>query len=401
MNIFATLEMAVKTLTANKLRSLLTMLGIIIGNASVIAVFAIGEGAKEFTQKQLESIGPNQLSIWAQDTVENTTNEVAEIVLADVEAIQRQAPAVVKVAPQISGNNMQISHRGRSIKNNIIGTTSGILFVRNLNLRKGRFFDTIEQQQSAQVTVLGSNIVKKLFGKQNPLGKDVQINNANFKVIGIMQPKGSFLGNNYDDAIYIPITTVAERLIAKRSPRGITIDFFEVSAKNKQNIRAAAFQVTNILTRRHGKNNFSISANKSLQDMVENITGGLSLVLTTIASISLLVGGVGIMNIMLVSVTERTKEIGLRKAIGATETAILSQFLIESIILSVGGGLIGTGIGIGGSFLVGLIAPIQPTIPIMAIVFAAGVSGGIGLVFGVAPARQAARLDPINALRNS
>ncbi len=400
MNLLENLEMAVKTLTANKLRSILTMLGIIIGNASVIAVFAIGEGAKQFTQQKLESIGPNQLSIWATEEDEGRLNpEVAEIVLADVEAIATQAPAVVQVAPQINGS-LQLSYQGRNLKTSVTGTTLGILFVRNLQVKQGRFFERNEQQQNAQVVTLGANITRKLFGKENPLGRELQINNISFQVIGVMQPKGAFMGINYDDAVYIPITTIAEQLIAKRSPRGITIDYLELSAKDQNSVRAAAFQVINILTRRHGKKDFTINANKSVQDLVSQVTGGLSIVLAAIASISLLVGGIGIMNIMLVSVTERTKEIGLRKAIGATQGAILTQFLIEAVILSVGGGLIGTGIGVGGTLLISIFTPLNPSIPLEAIALAVGVSGSIGLLFGVAPARQAARLDPIAALRS-
>jgi putative ABC transport system permease protein len=401
MNILENLGMAAKTLTANKLRSILTMLGIIIGNSSVIAVFAIGEGAKQFTQQKLESIGPNQISVWAKPgETEGLSTEESGIILDDVEAIANQAPAVVQVAPQISGN-LQVSYRDRNIKTSITGTSIGILFVRHLKVKQGRFFDINEQKQNVQVVTLGATISRKLFGSVNPLGKEIQINNKSFQVIGIMESKGAFLNVNYDEAIYIPITTVAEQLVPRRSPRGIVIDYVELSAKDKNSVRAAAFQIINILTRRHGKNDFTVSANKSIQDLVSQVTNGLSIVLGLIASISLLVGGIGIMNIMLVSVTERTKEIGLRKAIGATESEIMTQFLIEAIILSVEGGLIGTGIGISGTLLVAIFSPLQPSVPIGAIIIAAGVSGGIGLIFGVTPAHHAAKLDPITALRSS
>jgi putative ABC transport system permease protein len=400
MNIFENTEMAVKTLTANKLRTLLTMLGIIIGNASVIAMVAIGEGAKQFTQEKLESIGPNQLTVIAKNSdSDGSTTEQSEITLADVEAIAEQAPAVAQVAPQIT-SSLQVTYRGRTSKATVTGTTMGMLYVRNLQVQNGRFLDS-DKQQSSSVAILGSAIAQKLFLKENPIGKELQINNISFQVIGVMQQKGSFLGTNYDEAVYVPILTAANQLISKRSPRGITVDYTELSAKDKDSVRAAAFQVANILTRRHGKKDFSIFANKSMQDLVAQVTGGLSLLLATVAGISLLVGGIGIMNIMLVSVSERTHEIGLRKAIGASEGEILSQFLIEAIILSVTGGLIGTGLGVSTAVIVSLVTPLKPAVPVAAIILAGGISGTIGLVFGVTPARQAAKLDPINALRGA
>ncbi|MBD2363396.1 ABC transporter permease [Anabaena minutissima FACHB-250] len=399
MNLLESTNMAVKTLTANKLRSTLTMLGIIIGNASVISMVAIGQGAQQFTQQQLESFGPNQLSVFpGNENTQGLSTEVAQLVLADAQAIANIAPAVREVAPQIS-SNLQLSRQGRISQVTVTGTTPGILYVRNLRVRQGRFFEDFELQQNAQVVILGSAVADKLFGSENPLGQPVQMNNLSFQVIGVMQAKGAFMGANPDETAYVPITTMAVQLTGRRSPLGIPIDYLELSAQDRASVRAAAFQTTNILTRRRGKKDFMVAANKSVQDLVSQVTGALSLVLASIAGISLVVGGIGIMNIMLVSVTERTQEIGLRKAIGATEQAILTQFLIEAIILSVAGGLVGTGIGVGGALIVGMFTPLQPSVPMGSILLAAGVSGSIGLIFGVAPARQAARLDPITALR--
>jgi putative ABC transport system permease protein len=401
MNFLENIRMATKTLSSNKLRTTLTILGIVIGNASVIATIAVAQGAKHFSQQKIESFGPNQLTISAEA---NNQQRLAigqpELLLADVEAIDHQAPAVKEVAPQIS-NNFSLSYQERTTKANVTGTTKGILHVRMLKLDRGRFFDKIEEQQIAQVAVLGSGIPEKLFGKSNPLGANFKINGSSFQVIGVLQSKGSFLGFNYDENVYIPITTMANRLAGKRSPNGIVIDYLELSAQNSASIRAAAFQVTNILTRRHGQKDFRIDANKSVQDLMNQITGALGLVLAIIAGISLLVGGIGIMNIMLVSVTERTKEIGLRKAIGATEQAILTQFLIEAIILSILGGLIGILIGVGACLAVGLFTSWLLPIPLEAIFLSLGFSGSIGLIFGTVPARRAARLDPIAALRGN
>ncbi len=400
MNIGESTRMAVKTLTANKLRSALTMLGMIIGNASVITIVGIGQGAQNFTLAKLESLGSNLLEVFIDyEEQGGGSTEVPQLVLADAEAIATQAPAVKAVAPIIQ-SSFQVSHRSQTTKTTVKGVTNGYLEVRSINVAQGNFFNSIIQQ-NAQVVTLGSELAQKLFERENPIGKEVQINNNSFQVIGVMQSKGAFLGDNPDNVAYVPIATMANQLAGRRSPQGIPVDYIQVSARDKASIRASAFQITNILTRLHGKKDFQVQANKSVQDLLGQITGGLSLMLSAIAGISLLVGGIGIMNIMLVSVTERTQEIGLRKAIGATQQAILMQFLIEAIILSLTGGLIGTGIGIGSAMLIGTVTPFKPEVPLSAIVLAAGVSGSIGLIFGVVPARQAAKLDPITALRSA
>jgi len=401
MHIVESVKMAVTTITANKLRSSLTMLGMIIGNASVIAMIGIGQGAQNYTLEKLESFGQNRLVVFvSSEEIEGFIAEDPTLVLSDAEAIATQAPSVKEVAPLI-GSRLLISYRSRRTQTNVTGTTPGALYVRNAVVAKGRFFDQFEQQQNAQVVVLGSDVASKLFGSDNPIGKEVQLNNLSFQVIGVMQAKGAFLGPSQDDIAYVPISTMADQLAGRKSPYGIPVDYIEVSARDKQSIRAAAFQITNLLTRRHGKKDFALVANKSFQNLISQITGMLSLTLAAIAGISLLVGGVGIMNIMLVSVTERTQEIGLRKALGATQQAILTQFLIEAVILSVAGGLVGTGVGIGSGMVVAALTPLKPSVPLSAIALAVGVSGSIGLIFGVIPARQAARLDPIVALRSA
>ena len=401
MDIFESVKMAVTTLSANKLRSSLTMLGITIGNAAVITLIGIGQGAQNYTSEKLELYGANSLFVYVNyENAEGSTSETPQLVLSDAEAIATQAPAVKAVAPEIS-SQLSISYLDRNPKSRITGTTPGFLYVHNMNVAKGRFFNQSEQQQNVQVVTLGPELAQKLFGSEDPLGKEVQIANLSFLVIGVMKAKGSFAGQNSDDIAYIPITTMADQLTGRRSPYGIPIDIMQVSAKDKQSIRAAAFQITNVLTQLRGKQDIAIVSDKSFNDLINQVTQALSLTLAAIASISLLVGGIGIMNIMLVSVTERTQEIGLRKALGATQEAILTQFLIEAIILSVAGGLIGVGVGISGTTIVGLFTPFKPSVPVGAIAMAVGVSGGIGLIFGVVPARRAGQLDPIVALRSA
>jgi putative ABC transport system permease protein len=402
INLTDNIKIAVKTLTNNKLRSSLTMLGILIGNSSIILMVGIVQGAQTYTLKQIESYGVNLLSIFAggQAVGSWSADESWRLVLSDAEAIRQQAPAVDRVAPQIASGQL-ISDRDRSTQTSVTGTTPDFLFVRNARVAHGRFFDAAEQQQHAAVIVLGSNPARQLFGYDSPIGQDVQINNISFRVIGVMASKGSLNGVNQDDAAFVPITTLATQVDGRSSPHGIPLDLIEVSARDAQSVAAAEFQITNLLTRRHGKQDFSIETNKSFQDLVGEVGGALSLMLGAIASISLLVGGIGIMNIMLVSVSERTQEIGLRKAVGATQHTILVQFLIESVILSVSGGLAGVALGIGGIAVVALVTPLAPGVSIAAVTIALAVSGTIGLVFGVVPAQRAARLDPIVALRSA
>ncbi|MGD1896516.1 MAG: ABC transporter permease [Phormidesmis sp.] len=400
MNLIENTQMAVRTLSANKLRSLLTMLGIIIGNASVISIVALGQGAENFTKDQLEALGPNQLTVYAGGNWDESglSNDFPVITLDDVAAVAEQAPAVKAIAPQIN-RSQQLTHKTRSNQSEVIGTTPGMLYVRNLQMAKGQFISQADVQESSRSIVLGATLAKQLFKDEPALGQLVQVGDFNFQIVGVLAEKGSSFGIRYDDYSYVPITTMATQLDGRRSPKGIPIDFLELSAADAAGVRTAAFQVSNILTNRHGKKDFSLFANKSLQNLVGRVSAGLSLVLGAIAGISLLVGGIGVMNIMLVSVTERTHEIGLRKAIGATQGVILTQFLIEAILLSVFGGFIGIGVGSGAAFLIAVFSPLNPTVSMGAVVLATGVSGSIGLIFGVVPARQAARLDPIVALR--
>jgi putative ABC transport system permease protein len=404
MQIGESFKMAASTLLANKLRSGLTMLGIVIGNASVIAMVGIGQGTKQLASDQFESLGPNVIFVvpGAEEERRTTFNLPKTLVWEDAKAIAKQVPTVKEVAPQISNNEL-ITYRNRNSNQLVVGTTAEYLSVRSFDLAKGRFFNDIDLKRNNRVVVLGSEIAEKLFSLQNPLGKTIRIKNISFEVIGIMEAKGSFLGTNQDTTVYIPLTTMANQIVGETSPYGTELSFISIAAKDESSIRAAKFQIENLLRLRHqitSKDDFTVRTQQDVISIVGTVTSGLTVLLTAIAGISLLVGGIGVMNIMLVAVSERTKEIGLRKAIGAQEGDILAQFLIEATILSAAGGIIGIAIGVGGIVLVGLFSPLTPAISPVAILLSVGVSGGIGLFFGVFPAKSAAKLDPIVALRN-
>ncbi len=404
MNILESLKMATSTLVANKMRSSLTMLGIIIGNASVIAMVGVGQGAKNLASEQFESLGPNVLFIapGSQENRRTTFSQPKTLVWDDAIAIADQVPSVKEVAPQISANSL-ITYRNRNSSEQVIGTTPEYLTVRSFEVDRGRFFGDEDVKRNQRVVVLGSEIAEKFFPHQNPLGKKIRVKDINLEVIGVLEAKGAFLGSNQDRTVYVPLTTMASQIVGDTSPYGTQVSVISIAAKDEDSIRAAKLQIENLLRLRHkitGQDDFSVNTQKDVLQIVDTITSGLTVLLAATAGISLLVGGIGVMNIMLVAVTERTKEIGLRKAIGAKEGDILWQFLIEATILSAAGGAIGTVVGVTGIVLVGTFSPLAPTISPVAIVMAVGVSGIIGLSFGVFPARAAAKLDPIVALRS-
>ncbi|NEQ52825.1 MAG: FtsX-like permease family protein [Leptolyngbya sp. SIO3F4] len=407
MDLRESLKMAVTTLTASKLRSSLTMLGIIIGNASVISMVGLGEGGRRYINEQLQSLGPNILFIVPgnRETRELGGLEITRnLVLADAEAIAEQVPSVIDVAAENTTPGL-ITYLNRNANASIIGTNQAFITVRNFTTEQGRFISELDMQRTSAVAVLGNSLAERLFDDQIPLGKSLRINNITFEVVGVLSVQGSNLGVNYDDAVIIPITTQSSRIVGRTSPYGIEVGFISATARDAESMQTAEFQITNLLRLRHGivnpdEDDFFIQNQDTLLTIADTITNALTLMLAAIASISLLVGGIGIMNIMLVSVRERTQEIGLRKAIGASQNDILIQFLIEAIILSAVGGAMGTLLGVSGISLLSLLTPFEASAPISAIVIAVGVSGSIGLFFGVIPARQAAKLDPIVALRS-
>jgi putative ABC transport system permease protein len=419
MDILESVKMAVATLTANRLRSGLTMLGMIIGNASVIAMIGVGQGAQRYAAGQFESLGPDTLFVTpgSRGARQRTFDVPRTLTLADAKAIEAQVPAVKDVAPQLqSSQPMTVGSRNRMTL--IVGTNPAFIPVRGFEVDRGRFITEADLNRNSRVVVLGCEIADILFGytdcKIKPPGgstrsaelinQQVRIRNLSFRIVGILKEKGAFLGTSQDDVVVVPISTMAGQVIGQKSPFGRSLTFISVSARNEASVNAAEFQMTNLLRLRHKikiEDDFTVQTQKEALRIINNIAGALTIMLAAIAGISLLVGGIGIMNIMLVSVSERTQEIGLRKAIGASQQDILVQFMIEAIILSAVGGLVGTGIGAGGVVLVGMFTPLQASVSVPAIALALGVSGGIGLFFGVVPARRAAQLDPIVALRSA
>ncbi|MEM1253108.1 MAG: ABC transporter permease [Cyanobacteria bacterium P01_H01_bin.21] len=408
MDFRESLKMAVKTLTASKLRSSLTMLGIIIGNASVISMVGLGDGGRRYINEQIQSLGPNVLFIVPgnRETRRLGSLEVSrDLVLEDANAIAQQVPSVVDVAAENTTPGL-VTFLNRNANVSVVGTNPAFVTVRNFTLDQGRFISDLDLERTGAVAVLGNSLAERLFEEgQVPLGQSVRINNVAFEVIGVLELQGSNLGVNYDDAVIIPITTQASRIVGRTSIYGIQVGFISATARDADSMQTAEFQITNLLRLRYGitrseDDYFFVQNQDTLLDIANTVTGALTLMLAAIASISLVVGGIGIMNIMLVSVRERTQEIGLRKAVGASQQDILVQFLIEAIILSAAGGMIGTLLGVGGIWVLSLLTPFEAAASGSAIIMTVGVSSSIGLFFGVIPARQAAKLDPIVALRS-
>ena len=399
-----TIAMALQTLQANRLRSLLTMLGIVIGNASVITLVGVGQGAQNLAEGQLSNLGANVLFVVPgnNDTRRQGIDFPKSLVLEDAQAIAEQVPSVNRVAPQITLSEV-VQSGGISSTASVSGVTPEFLPVRQFEMATGRFFSADDLRSARNVTVIGPDLATKMFPGRQPLGRRLRLRDQSFEVIGVLQPKGAVFGQNQDEAAYVPLTTMVSRLSGRDPTYGISLNFISVEARDEASMGAAAFQITNLLRQRHRilrEDDFAVRSQKDALAIVSTITGGLTLMLAAIGAISLLVGGIGIMNIMLVSVSERTSEIGLRKALGARSGDVLQQFLIESLVLSSLGGVIGSAIGIGAVSLVALVTPLPATIGAGTVLITVGLSGSIGLFFGVVPARRAARLDPIVALRS-
>ena len=397
-------NMAGKTLVSNKLRSSLTMLGIIIGNASVITLVGLGRGAQTLAKNQLSNLGANVLFIVPgnNDTRRRGISFPKNLVLEDSIAINNQVPSVKKVAPQISANEI-VQSNSKSLNISIAGITPEFLDVRSFEVDEGRFISQSDVNSARSFVVIGPDLKEDFFKGNTVIGEKIRIKDHTYEIIGILKPKGAVFGSNQDKNAYIPLTTMVNRISGKDPTYGVSLSFISVEATSKNKTSAAKFQITNLLRQRHNivrDDDFAVRSQEDALNIVTNITSGLTFLLAGIGAVSLIVGGIGIMNIMLVSVSERTEEIGLRKAIGAKQSDILIQFLFEALILSTIGGLVGTTTGLTGVFLLGVITPLPASVGITTTLSTMIISGSIGLIFGVLPAKRASQLDPIVALRS-
>jgi putative ABC transport system permease protein len=399
-----TVGMALHTLASNRLRSALTMLGIVIGNASVITLVGVGRGAQNLAEGQLNTLGSNVLFVVPgnNDTRRQGIDFPKTLVLEDAEAIIEQVPSVRRVAPQITLSEV-VQAGGLSATASVSGVTPDFIPVRRFDLAQGRFFSSGDIQAARNVVVIGPDLRNRLFPAGSAIGRSLRIRDQSFEVIGVMAPKGAVFGANQDENAYIPLTTMVSKLSGRDPTYGVSLNFISVEARDDASTSAAVFQISNLLRQRHRilrEDDFAVRSQKDALAIVGTITGGLTLMLAAIGAISLLVGGIGIMNIMLVSVSERTQEIGLRKALGARSSDVLRQFLVESLVLSSLGGVLGSALGIGAVALVAVATPLPASIGVVSVLVTVGLSGSIGLFFGVVPARRAAALDPIVALRS-
>ncbi len=406
MNVGASFFEALESLASNKLRSGLTILGIVIGVAAVIAMISIGRGAENSITGSIQGIGTNLLFVFrgGNEDVRNPK----PLTLGDANAINDpfQAPSVANVAPMLMGNG-RVSYAGETVVTTIEGVTPSFAEVRNYRVTEGEFIAEEHMLGRSSVVLLGPDVAEKLFGRKEGLvGETVRIEGQPFRVLGVLESKGGSSFSNQDDRVMVPFTTAQARLIRRSNPE--QVDLLMVQAISAQAVPQASEEVAQILRSRHkteiGADDFTILTQQDFLDTARTITNILTIFLGGIAAISLLVGGIGIMNIMLVSVTERTREIGLRKALGARRIDILVQFLTESIVLSLFGGLVGIGLGWLISFVVGQIAAannadINPAIGIDTILLATLFSTAVGLFFGLYPANRAASLEPVEALR--
>jgi putative ABC transport system permease protein len=403
VQIWQTALIALRALRRNKLRSTLTALGIIIGVASVVAMVAVGNGAQARITSQVSALGQNLLSVFAGSKKSGGVNSglgsASTITLADADAIGREVPDVAAVSPEVSTTAQAIAN-GRNWSTTIAGESQDYLKIRDWKLAVGSMFTQRDIRGAAKVAVIGSKTANELFGPLNPVGQSVRITNIPFIVIGLLESKGAGMGGaNQDDRIIIPYTTAMKRITGDKYLRSVNV---QIGSAERMEI--AQQQITSLLRQRHRLTNgheddFNIFNQKEIADTVNSISKIITLLLGSVAGISLVVGGIGIMNIMLVSVTERTREIGIRMAVGAQPGDIRLQFLIEAVMLSLLGGLIGVLCGVGTSRLVAVVANFNAIVSVNSIVLAFGVSSVIGIFFGFYPAGKAARLDPIEALR--
>ncbi len=407
MNFWQAILEALESVTANKMRSGLTILGIVIGVAAVIAMLAVGDGAQATITGSISGIGSNLLFVFPGNRQEEVRS-VKPLTLSDAEALADvfQAPAVQDIAPVIA-DNLEVSYGGERRRVAINGVTPAYQQVRSYNLLEGEFISEDQILGKASVALIGVDVADRFFQRREAIvGETLRIEGQPFRIIGVLAPKGGGSFGSQDDVVLIPYSTAESRLIRRSRDQ---VDVIYIQTVDADSVTEAADQVTQILRARHhitiGPNDFTVFSQQDFVETARTITGVFTIFLGGIAAISLLVGGIGIMNIMLVSVTERTREIGLRKALGARRVDILIQFLTESSLLSLFGGILGIGFGWLIAYIVGLVAqandtPFTPIVGLQAILMATLFSTAVGLFFGIYPANRAAGLEPVEALRH-
>ncbi len=413
MNLFESTRVAMLALAANKLRSALTMLGIIIGVSAVIALMSIGRGVEKFFIDQFTSLGTNLLYVFPGQLSEGPPSERGRergvLTLADSHAINNplRVPDVIAVAPQVSGNAL-IARAGNDMDVSVSGVTASYQDALSGEAAIGSFITDADVEERSRVVVIGSDVFGRLFEPyEDPIDQTIRVNNILFRVIGVMEERGAGVGGaNLDEMIFIPLTTVQDRLFRLRTVSGeYQVSLIYASVISEDRMEAAQQQITDLLRERHniafrGEDDFVVINQSDLLAIFGDILSALTLFLSAIAFISLVVGGIGIMNIMLVSVTERTREIGLRKAVGAKRRNVLSQFLIEAVTLALIGGLLGIVLGAGGAVAAtSFVDDFSAVVGLDAIAIAILFSMAVGLFFGIYPAYRASRLNPIDALR--
>ncbi|MBW6504909.1 ABC transporter permease [bacterium] len=406
MNLYSAGKVSFRSLRANKMRSILTMLGMIIGVAAVIIMVAIGAGANERIADQIASVGSNLLLVLPGSTtsggLRSGFGSTPTLTMDDAKAIGRELPAVALASPS-SRSSGPVVYGNQNWSTILQGVSPEYFEMRDWQTAQGRYFTTQEMDAAVKVCLLGTTVAGYLFGPEDPVGKIVRIKRAPFTVVGVLESKGqSPNGQDQDDTVILPVTTLVKKLAGSAHPRSIGVIL--VQAVDGDHVKEAEREVTSLLRQRHRigpgqDDDFSVRNLSEMLALAESATRIMSLLLGGIASVSLVVGGIGIMNIMLVSVTERTREIGIRMAVGARERDILSQFLIEAVLLALTGGAIGIVLGSAGAVLISRLAGWSTLISPGAAFLAFGFSAAVGVFFGFYPARKASRMDPIEALR--
>jgi len=392
---------------AYKARSLLTMLGIIIGIGAVIIMISVGQGANVSIQEQINDLGSNMLMIFSGSSkrggVRGGHGSIPSLRVKDAEAIARECPAVLHVT-HVTAQTAQLVTGKKNWGTSVYGTTADYPLVRDWPIKDGQFITKQHIRSASSVAVLGRTVAENLFEHgEEIVGQRIRIKNFPFRIIGILSSKGSDpRGRDQDDTVFVPYTTLSRKLRGRKLP-GV-VHFIGVSAQSKELVSEAKREVEELLRQRHrilpgAEDDFRVRTLNEFAEMAHKTTGIMTLLLTAVAAISLAVGGIGIMNIMLVSVTERTREIGIRMAVGTRERDVLIQFLVEAVTMSIVGGFFGTVLGIGASKLIAVLAGWMTIISIGSILLATIFSGAVGIFFGFYPARKASRLDPIEALR--